>query len=771
MRFYFDIIFSVFTLLFMENLKRIFNHIVIIPLLLLSSCGYVSDKPVEDANVYRADELQQTCKIDVSKLSEIFSTNQKEQILCLQQNFVQFTKYVRSKHPGAVTEAELGIFVKKFFEGQSDSIIKGLSLIFQLNMILLKDEADRISHNKISPLFDLLVKVNQEAVILTGILKSMDEDKNQSKFWTLRGQFNESTNRFATSAVAAIENSPGLAKQLNMRQFVIDMSKKIGDKEIDNETIDSFIFFKKLLVGGDEEVVTTEELKQIIAKLPKILGLVFDLYYVKGENFQNDTQEMRFYLVASRDLYSSIKFNQTDFELLTSDQLVTMAKKVIKDYDVASFKESIEKLKVKFIGGKKNSITLKDLDVLLNILHDFFEKVYFVHVTYDEPVNNYILSKKAAVPASEINFKPLAGYDLFRIKPRLDQLFASFKDTAVNFRYFRNDSGSAYYSTDILRNKTGFIEVNISKWLAWKLLNAYGHVDAKKNMQISMDEFSQFLQDSKPLLEEFNLWSPNFKTFARNAVLLADLFQHQSNGDQVINLNEATEYIGMILTAVDISGKFNNALVSLELCDGGLNPKEAIFDANCFNENFYDVFLNKLKFKEKFPRLNAYYTGGSQVETLEYLKGVQGFARDDNSPGVPVNRRDSTLLFGAMINIETTFIRFDTNADNILDFNELEAAFESTYKPSIIVLADLKGDRVKYAKAVFMYMVSKMEVPKIGTYIEQGSFALYAECIESPRCRNTTLFMDKIEAKRLNIGKLLYYMVNQPTPGVAKANP
>lgn len=740
----------------MKELSRLINLSAIIMCLFVTSCGYVSDKPVQNADVYKTDELQ-TCKIDLSKLSDIFKENQKDQIKCLQENFVQFTKYVRSKHPGAVTEAELGIFVKRFFEGQSDSIIKGLSLIFQLNMILLKDEADRISHNNISPLFELLIQVNQEAVVLTNILKSMDEDKNQQKFWELRKKFNESTARFATGAVGIIEKSPGLAQKLNIRDFIIDMSKKIGDGQIDNETIDSFIFFKKLLVGGEEEVVTTDELKTIIGKLPKILGLVFDVYYVKGENFKSETDEMRFYLIAVRNIYHLIKFNQDDFELLNSDQLVKVAEKFLKNYDVESFKPSIEALKARFIGGKKDSVTLKDVDTTLVIIHDFFEKVYFNHVTYDEPVNNYLLAKPHALTNADLPLKALPGYDLFTEKGRLNQLHTSFNDTAVNFRYFRDKaSGSALYATNISRNKDGFIEVNISKWLAWKLLKAYGHTDPQGQMQISMDEFAKFLLDSKPLLEEFKLWSPNFQTFSRNAVLLADLFQQQSNGDQKININEATEYIGMLLTAVEVSGKFSTNLT--RLCDPGINSDDPVYETSCFNENFYDVILNKLGYRKSFPRLGMYYDSVSRKESLDYLKGVEGFARDNNAPGVPVNRRDATLILGAMVNIETTFIRFDKNRDNVIDYNELSEAF-FTYRSSIIELAGLKKEQEKYAKGIFLYMASKMEIPKTGTWTTDASFAAFNTCVQTDWCRDG--FMDKIEAKRLNIGKLLYYLVNQ----------
>lgn len=745
----------------MINFKRIVNHIVIIPALLLASCGYVSDKPVQNIDVYKTDELQ-TCKIDVSKLGEIFTADQKEQIRCLQENFVQFTKYVRAKHPGAITEAELGIFVKKFFTDQSDAIVKGLSLIFQLNMILLKDEADRISHSKITPLFELLVQVNQEAVILTNIIKAMDDVKNQKDFWLLRTKFNESTERFAKSAVGVIENAPGIEQKLNMRAFIRDMSKKIGDHEIDDDTIDSFIYLKKVLVGGDEEVLTTNELKSVILKLPRIMGLVFDVYYVKGENFRSKAEEIKFYLEATRNVYHSIQFDQTDFELMNSKQLVSLAEKILKNYDVESFKPSIEALKQRFIGGKKDSVTLKDVQTVMEMVHDFLEKLYFNHLTYDDKKNKEILSKPEAI--SNIPYRVLDGYELFPNKVRLAQLFASFTDTAINFRYFRDYSnGSATYDTNILRNKDGFIEVNLAKWVSWKLLKAYGHLDAKGEMQLSMDEFSKFLLDAKPLLEEFKLWSPNFTTFSRNAVLLADLFQQNSNGDQLININEATEYIGMLLTAVEVSGKFNQTLTAA--CDPGINSEDPVFEADCFNNNFYEVILSKLGYEKSFPRLDTYFKTAPKAESLDYLKGVEGFARDNNAPGVPIGRRDATLILGAMINIESTFIRFDSNKDNIIDYDELSIAF-LTYRSSIISLAGLKPEQEKYAKAIFLYMASRMEIPKTGTWFSDVKFGAFNTCVQADWCRKTLL--DPIEAKRLNIGKLLYYMVNQAPSAVVK---
>lgn len=738
----------------MNTFYKTLNCLVIAFTLGLASCGYVSDKPLDNQGVYRSDELQ-TCKIDASKLGEIFKADQKEQIRCLQENFIQFTKYVRSKNPGSVSESEINQFVKRFFEGQSDSIIKGLSLIFQLNMLLLRDEADRISRTNISPLFELLVHVNQEAIEITSILKEMDDDKNQGRFWELRERFNAAVYRFTDFTLKLIKNSPNGQQKLNIKDFIIDASKKLGNKTVDADTIDSLIFLKRVLVAGDKEVITSSELESLIGKLPGVLSLSFDLYYVKGTNFASDRDHMRFYYKNLTDFYKIIEFNQPDFDLVSIDQILKLAQEFVKDrnMDVRKFRPTIVAIKTRMIGGSKDSFSLKDLRSILDIVKDGVERDYFNNVTY----NAFAQLLESNKP---IDFLPQLNqpndYDIFS-KMRVAELHRDFQDVAVNIRYFRDSKDHIpTYGDQIARNKKGFLEATMVKWGASKLLKAYGHKNSQGQMQVSMEEFQTFLFEMKPILEEFKLWSPNPENFARNAILLADLFQNKSNGDLEVNETEAIEYIQMILSAVQITDKFREDLPSS--CDGGINKEDPVFNVDCFNEHFFDTVLNRLQYKKYFPRLNSYVTTTPKAEIDEYLKGVEGFARDNNDPKVPVNKRDNILILGAMLNIESTFIRFDTNKDNIIDYNELVEAFK-VYKPSIIALAKLKPNEEVYAQSIFLYMVSKMQIPPTGTWMQSAQFFSFHKCVSWEWCRNTML--DPIVAKRLNVGKLLYYMVNQ----------
>lgn len=732
---------------------RLLNCLVLLVTLGLTSCGYLSDKPPANAGIYKSAELQKSCQIDVDKLAEIFKADQKQQIKCLEENFLQFTKYVRSQDQGSVSETELNVFIRRFFQGKSDAIVKGLGLVFQLNMLLLRDEADHISKTNISPLFDLLVHVNQEAVNITQILKKMSDDKNQASFWDLRTQFNDSVTRFSKFTLDIINNSPGLQKQLNIKDFILDASTKLGNKEISSDTIDSLIFLKRILVAGDKEVITSGELKTVIKDLPKIMSLSFDIYFVRNSNFATDSDEARFYLSSLNDLYHTIQFNQADFDLFTIDQLIKLSQELIKGHEVVKFKPSLVSIKTRLIGGSADTFSLKDLKNTLDIIVDFGERNYFNNVTYN--------ALRMEIEKNEpILFLPQLDqpkdYDIFSPR-RIAELHADFQDIAVNYRYFRTKSeGIPTYGNKIVRNKYGFIEASSIKWLSTKLLKAYGHKNEAGQLQVTKDEFRIFLDEMKPLLEEFKLWSPTPDTFASNAVLLADLFQDKSNGDLEVNITEASQYIQMILSAVEISNKFSSEL-SRE-CDAGSNPDDPAFNTQCFNEHFYDTLLNKLDYKKYFPRLDEYVANTPKEEVDQYLIGVEGFARDIPDPKLPMNKRDSILTLGSLINIESTFIRFDTNRDGILDYDELVDAFK-VYRPAIIALAHLKPSDEVYSQAIFLYLVSKMEIPPMNSWLDNAKFLAFHKCSTSSYCREK--FMDKIEAKRLNIGKLLYYLVIQ----------
>lgn len=712
----------------------------------------MSDQPPANTEVYKVDDLQ-SCKIDVTKLGEIFKTNQEEQIRCLQENFIQFTKYVRSEETATISIGELTAFVKKFFPAQSEAIIKGLGILFQLNMVLLRDDPNKISRFNIAPFFDFLIKLNREAVQVNQILEEIEaESTTNERFWMLREKLNTTVTRFSYETIRIIEKSFGPDQHLNLKNFILEVGNKIESTQITPETVDSLLFIKKIFAGGKKEYLSSLELRTIVAKLPKLLISAFDLYFVKKTNFKTQSDFSRFYLLKVRDLYSVLQFDQPDFELLSIDQMIQLTKTFGATKDFTDFKPSIVAIKKKFIGGSENAFYLSDARVLLDMAHDAMEKTHFSHITYN--AYSDIMAKNEVILGLDQLDLP-DQYDLFS-PSRIAALHNDFRFTALNIRYFADETeGVPYYGNEIKRNRYGFTQSTLLTWLCAKMMAAYGHKDGSGMLKVTVDELKAFLDDMKPILREFRMLSPK-PTMAQNGVMLADLFQNKSDGDLEIGLVEMTDYVQMILSGAEVSSRFNAELINR--CDSGITPDDPLFTVDCFNEHFFDILLNHLEMKKSiFPGLQRYVAENTPEKLTEYLQGVEGYARDYPDPKIPINKRDSTLIFGAFINIESTFLRYDTNGDNVIDFNELTVAF-NTYKKTIIKMAKLTPSKEAFAPSIFYYMVYKLRVPPTGTIGQSLKFFVFHKCVSNDKCRK--MFLPKIEARRLNIGKVLYYLAN-----------
>jgi hypothetical protein len=61
------------------------------------------------------------------------------------------------------------------------------------------------------------------------------------------------------------------------------------------------------------------------------------------------------------------------------------------------------------------------------------------------------------------------------------------------------------------------------------------------------------------------------------------------------------------------------------------------FRIACFNEHFFEAFLADNTFNKYFPRLKQYVDNSSKEVLLDYLSGVEGFARDEANPNLRVS--------------------------------------------------------------------------------------------------------------------------------------
>ncbi len=931
------------------------HFIVILSLALgVSSCGFYSDEPVEDQDIYRPANLEAKCKLNTDQFGQILEQDISGQIKCLQENFRQFLLFVRTDVPDSVGSTELERFIEKFFRANSETMIKSLGLLFELNTILLRDEVGQISRDSIDPLFRLLVVANREAVTITKTIREMTTEGNEERYWELREELKAAIERFSNSTSAIITSTGKLPRNLDIRKFILDLNDRLDDFDVDAETIDCMLFLKRLFVGGEKTIITSTEVETLIKKFPKMIMVAIDLFFTKEKNFESKNNRLRFYsekvaevegllapvpkhevlfttsdifkiidtfaaddfdietyrkliydfkehligggrekytfghilngfaylkiglegvmvvntyneasdiaknnkdtqklvdlrdvfareveglaqktkkliaatptlpdsiglkalaLTVNRDLYEqklssdfieaafaaktlllggerekltigelnefTDKLTETalliydlvllrpegDRELfnftlprfltfrkllkvlpgemivLTNEDIVALLGQVMaEDVDVSKFLPALENLKGKIFGGHKEHYTSSDLNNVLEKVQRLIENLAFNTTTYAEHSNllniNMRLTKVPNIWHEEYKYYS---------KSRLNELRQDFNNLIARYKFLREtSSGNQFYSHAYLRSSRGFTELAIVKWAADLVALGYGKLMPGKSDQyrVDMAATNTILYDYKPILEELGLWSKSPETFARNMLLLSDLFTLNSDGDYHISVPEITEYGPLVITAMKLGDELISELN--QRCGSEPGDEQPLIAVECSREHFFDVLLNKLDQKTYMPHLASYISRIDQKTRLDFLSKVEGFARDIKDDNVPINKREYMLIFGAMLNIESTFLRYDVNRDNQVDAQELKEAFK-TYRQAIIDIAKLDEGKVKYTESIFLYLIKYMEIPST-------TELLWFHYVSDK---------SKITAERLNIGAILNFLVSQ----------
>jgi hypothetical protein len=170
-----------------------------------------------------------------------------------------------------------------------------------------------------------------------------------------------------------------------------------------------------------------------------------------------------------------------------------------------------------------------------------------------------------------------------------------------------------------------------------------------------------------------------------------------------------------------------------------------MYKASCYRNFFFPIIFEK--YGKYFKKFSDYILTLKPEEISSYILSVENFARDavydKEGNELPIKERDLILVFGAMLNIESTFLTYDKDNNNNLNYNELMNAFK-TYEQSILFIAKAKTciEVEKFVKPIYLYLVKYEEMPAGLKFL---AFYIFGK-------------EKSIIAYRKNIGKILYYL-------------
>ncbi|MCP4912048.1 MAG: hypothetical protein GY909_02925 [Oligoflexia bacterium] len=669
---------------------------------LLFGCG-IGDKDPEDLGVFDIGELGSGCQLNTEKLAKILDEDISEDINCLESNINQFTDFVRRENENFISRTELQKFIIRFFPNQAELAQDLLKLVFDLNSLLLRDPQDNISVKKIKDVFNLFRLANKDGRSLFQVLKGLNEEN----YWSRRQAIFYEIDRLAQGILAFTRKQDSFQQNLDIISFIesIKLALELNDDQLNPELIKSFLFVKKLLIGGNTSTVTSVEIEELLEKSSDLVLLGMDVFFAGGKKFINKDDEHFFYYDVVKEAITYFHPWEGTEHILDHNDLLKVLNEFLKDdYNVYNMEESIKKIKVNLIGGDFSSYRYRDLYKLAQWGLEFTGMLYFNDVTF----GHYKLEMSSPNAINDLKIPNLEPYYVFS-KTLVKKFWEQFEYISLNYRYFHDDDGLAHFFNDYKRFQKGFNTTSMLRWAIKKVVNTYGHFPNGNagRKEVDMDDFRRLLNDVEGLVRELGIWPNDVERFISEMVNSSDLFQFHADGNKTASTEEITEYATNVLSAVELTGRIHEKLA--KRCPIVDEEKES-FEVSCYREFFLHIFFDELNLANYYDKLNDYVNMNGREEAQQYLINIELYARINPDENVPLTKEDLTRLVVTLTNIESIFIKNDINKNGILERNELDNAFR-TFKNLIITVSKINGAPNSIYKSIFLYLIKNMEVP------------------------------------------------------------
>ncbi len=744
-----------------SNLKRVFFFLVMI--ITLSGCGDLVNKEVVKKGL-DGSQFSVQCEMDMDSFSQIMEENISSQIRCLGENLNLFIKIVKSDKFGYLSRFQLEKYLATHRPDVKPEAVKGLKSIFDLGHLITGEDPNYISKETIDKVINFAIIFNREAALNFAPIFKNESPVTYALHQNHRDRVS-SANKAIIQALRTIfkPNRKGEVHKLNIISLLESFTNEENRDSI--ETAKKVLFLKKILLGGDNEIITHQELEKLIFNFDQLLLIGLDIIRYKYIILKQDSL-LQLLKRDVNDLYDIVhqgNLNNRDEDILfTLNEAVDAAKLFIEKetFDLDKFRNIIAEAKKIFLKGNATEVKGSELKNLFTHAKSLLKTGTVFHRIYDK----FRVQLENPKPVEEtINF------DEYRhTYPEHQSELNQFERITKKYRFMKGEFLSSYYTTGSRRNADAIFEIAMLEYAVKELFATFGtkspNADAVGGYSINQDLMRKLLRKFETELIELNLILPGRVTnTADNISLLGTLFQYQSDNNKFMDVNEGTEFAVSLIGALNIS---QDLFIYMKDQNCSIDEFDRV-DPACFKNHFWKGLCSYYKnyFPLMFQSLNAPKKCEDFVNTPEtkiFLDKSISAARTCNyySNGqreeIPYSEGDLMTIMLALMHAETTILRWDLNNTNIMESTEVDKAYD-IYSPALDGFMENMSPVIKkFKKQIYKFLIKHERVPDPKDF---GSIWKFVKFLAS--------FNKDVPANRKTIVSVLYEVgeQNKKAPG------
>lgn len=688
--------------------SKLLTFVLCIGLLLLSGCGDLGNQPI--VQEVKNKRFSVDCKIDHEALGDILRRDVNAEISCVETTLKFFIEFVVSPKPEYLSRAELGIFLDKYMEEEADSIKAWMDILFKFNYLVMDSSNKSYIHvSQLENLFDVVRYFNSQFYQLYNHVQKLDESHSGLR------DYNAVREQIKVFGTNLAQNLKSLYRNPNKLEEIVDLEKLFQDLLGDDigklESASSFLFIKRIVLGGLPSKITHLEMSNLFEKIPLIVLIYTDAMAISKINDLNLVDKIELFANIATSFRQVLHHAQSSqVEMFDFDELANALNGINSlDFDISKFKQEILKLKDVLVGNNSESITNRDLIQISNHLLTIGDKVRSFKGLYN--IYREDIESKNAFSVKLDRKKAIArGFYSYMVN--------DFEKSINSYRFYRGKPDLAVISNQMHRTFSGFAEQIILEYALNRFLQYYGKFDHRESSlyRIEYEKMVELLMDFSEFLVDQKIVSRGREANLVETILLnTNLFQYEGDGNTSLNIKEAVPFVISVLGAVKISQRMKEHFDIV--CP---KVEDDLVDYNCYRNNLVELIKDQDYFAGSFAGLRKYIVELSEVDQLVFVDELLSFTRSCPYADVNVTKGDMVTFAIALISIENTIVRFDTeNVNNLLDRNEVKIAYDF-YADALKRLlqsapgwknGDKQNLQQRLSRAIFYYLVDYRSTP------------------------------------------------------------
>lgn len=697
-------------------------------LVFLSACGDMKDTEVVKKGL-DSSQFALSCPLDPNKFHLILEENISSQINCLGESLNLFVDVVKSDKPGYLSRVQLEKYLADFRQDVKPDIIKALKSVFKIGHLITGEDPEYISKETIGKVVKFALLFNEEAALTLGPIFQNDSPVSYALHQNHRERVSDATKKIVSSIREIFnENRNGEIHKLDIIELMESFTSESNRESI--EKAKKFLFIKKVIFGGESDILTHNELEKLFLNLDHLILIGLDITRFKNIILKQDLL-IQLLKRDVDDLYEIMLLSDLENRgaetFFTMDQLVDAAKVFLTedDFDIEKFRSLLGEVKKIVVKGNATEMKGSEVKSIFDQAKALLQSGTVFHRIYEKFKTQLDSPNEVTIDFSDYRHTyPEHQADLNQFERIVN---------AKNYRYMKGElfsddnerpfRRSAYYTRELRRNPDAFFEIALFEYGLKLVFEAYGskspNADAVGGYSIDKDQMRKVLKKFENELIDLDLITPQRAIMtADNISLLGSLFQNQSDKNGVMDVNEATEFGLSLFTAINISDDIHTYFKDQNCAEDKFNRVEP----SCYRANFlkgfckyyrsyYPLFFQSLNAPQKCEEFDL------TPETSDFLNRSILAARTCNYYNNPekeeiyYSKSDTMTIILALVHAETTVLRWDLNKNNIMDSDEVNKAYE-IYSPALDGLLQGKNPTLKkFKKQIFQYIIKYEQVP------------------------------------------------------------